>query len=328
VNPTRHSASAAADGEAAFECPLCGIVAASSPLPCGCGRAAALAALPYSVANKFRVQRRIGSGGMGVVYLAREEVLDRDVALKTLPCLRPRAVERLRDEARSMAALNHESLATLYGLEIWRGTPILVVEFFPNGTLASRLCRGPLFPREAVALGIRLARALVYMQARAVLHRDLKPSNIAFTASGDVKLLDFGLATLSSPDVDNAPSDRGGTRGEPFVGTRGYASPETLRGEPSSPSGDRWALAVVLVEAACGVNPFAAKHRGAARGGVVRTDLPAACSARLSEVPELRAFLERALAPSPEDRFHTSGEFLDRLQDVAAALESRAARGR
>ena len=247
MDPARRLRSAAALDEAAFECPQCRIVAASSPLSCGCGRAATLAALPYSVADKFRVERRIGSGGMGVVYLARDAVLDREVALKTLPSLRPRAVERLRDEARAMAALNHESLATLYGLEIWRGTPILVVEYFPSGTLASRLSRGPLSPADAVALGIRLARALVYMHARAVLHRDLKPSNIAFTASGDAKLLDFGLATLSSADVDDEQRDVGGTSGERFIGTRGYASPEVLRGEPSSPSGDRWALAVVLV---------------------------------------------------------------------------------
>jgi hypothetical protein len=328
LDPSRHAAPAAVLGEVAFECPLCGIVAASAPLPCGCGSATTLAALPYSVADKFHVKRRIGSGGMGVVYLARDAVLDRDVALKTLPSLRPRAVERLRDEARAMAALNHESLATLYGLEIWRGTPILVVEYFPNGTLASRLSGGPLSPVEAVTLGIRLARALVYMHARAVLHRDLKPSNIAFTASGDAKLLDFGLATLSSPDVDAEPADSGGTTGEPFIGTRGYAPPETLRGEPSSPSGDRWALAVVLVEAACGANPFAAGHRRATRREATRADLSEICSAKLRTVPELRAFLERALAPSPEHRFPTSGDFLAGLEVIAATLELRPAQVR
>jgi serine/threonine-protein kinase len=227
-----------------------------------------------------------------------------------------------------MAALNHESLATLYGLEIWRDTPVLVVEYFPNGTLASRLSRGPFSPEHAVALGIRLARALVYMHARAVLHRDLKPSNIAFTASGDAKLLDFGLATLSSPGVDDEPSDRSATTGEGFIGTRGYASPETLRGEPSSSSGDRWALAVVLAEAACGVNPFATAHRRATRRGATRADLSEPCSAKLSAVPGLRAFLERALAPSPEHRFRTSGDFLAGLEDIAATLELRAAQVR
>jgi hypothetical protein len=254
------SASAAID-EAAFECPQCGVVAASPSLPCGCGRAAILAALPHWVAQKFRVERRVGTGGMGVVYLAHDAALDRDVALKTLPRLRPGAVARLREEARAMAALNHESLATLYGLEIWRGTPVLVVEYFANGTLATRLSRGPLSLEDAVALGVRLARALVYMHARTMEHRDLKPSNIAFTASGAAKLLDFGLATLSSPpDAGDEPSDRDEMNGEPFVGTRDYAPPEALEGVPSSPNGDRWALAVVILEAASGVNPFAMTH--------------------------------------------------------------------
>jgi hypothetical protein len=318
------SASAAAMDEAAFECPHCGLVTASPLLPCGCGRAATLAALPQWVAHKFRVERRVGSGGMGVVYLAHDSALDRDVALKTLPRLRPGAVARLREEARAMAALNHESLATLYGLEIWRGTPVLVVEYFPNGTLATRLSRGPLSPDDAVALGIRLARALVYMHARAVQHRDLKPSNIAFTASGAAKLLDFGLATLSSPaDADDEPPDEGGMFGEPFVGTRRYAPPEALRGMPSSPNGDRWALAVVILEAASGVNPFATPHQTAARRGAPRVDLPGIGSQRLRAVPELRVFLERALAPLPGDRFHTSDDFLVALEGVADALAVR-----
>jgi hypothetical protein len=322
-HPGLRSAPAAGLGEAAFECPLCGVVTAALPLPCGCQRAATLAALPYWVGEKFRVRRRIGSGGMGVVYLARDAVLDRDVALKTLPCLQPRAVARLRDEARAMAALNHESLATLFGLEIWRGTPVLVVEYFPKGTLASRLSDGPLSPGDVVALGLRLARALVYMHARAVLHRDLKPSNIAFTASGTAKLLDFGLATLASSGVDDERSDRGGMTGERFIGTRGYAPPEALRGEPSSPGGDRWALAVVMLEAVSGINPFATGHQGATRRRAARAGAPGAWSASLRPVPELRMFLERALAPSPEHRFHTSDDFLAGLERIADALALR-----
>jgi hypothetical protein len=316
--------SASAIGEAAFECPQCGIVAAQLPLPCGCGRVAALAALPHWVGHKFRVERRIGSGGMGVVYLAQDTALERDVALKTLPRLRPHAVAQLREEARAMAGLNHESLATLYGLEIWRGTPVLVVEYFPNGTLAARLSRGPLCPDDAVALGIRLARALVYMHVRGVQHRDLKPSNIAFTSSGAAKVLDFGLATLSSSVVaGDEPFDRGGLTGETFVGTPGYAPPEAFRGVPSSPSGDRWALAVVLLEAASGVNPFATVHPTATRRGAKPVDVSGVCAKSLGTVPELRRFLERALALLPEHRFHTSDDFLAALEDVADTLAVR-----
>jgi len=312
------SATAGARDEVAFECPVCGIVGPSAPLPCGCGGPTAVAHLPHIVADKFRVDRRIGSGGMGVVYLAHDTAVDRDVALKTLPSLRPRSVERLRDEARAMAALNHDSLATLYGLEIWCGTPILVVEYFPQGTLAKRLSLAPLSPRETVALGVRLARSLSYMHSRAVHHRDLKPSNIAFTASGAAKLLDFGLATLSSrANEDDERFHDAGVNGEPFVGTPAYAPPEAFLGVRSWQNGDRWALAVVMLEAASGISPFAAACPGAHCAATRVADL---CSRCLQSTPELRVFLERALAPSPGDRFQTSDDFLAALEDVADAL--------
>jgi hypothetical protein len=306
--------------EVAFECSACGGVAPSRPLPCDCGAAAALAALPYCVARKFLVQRRLGSGGTGIVYLARDTTLDRDVALKTLPGLRRDAVRSLRDEARAMAALNHESLATLYGLEMWCGTPVLVVEYFPRGTLARRLAERSLPPADAVALGIRIARALVYMHAMGVLHRDLKPSNIAFSATGAAKLLDFGLATLvsSSTGVDNGPFGGVGTIRERLVGTPAYVPPETYHGAPPSPAVDLWALSVIILEAVSGVNPFSATHRGRrARRAAI---LPDVCSLSLRSVPPLRAVLERALAPAPALRFQTSPEFHAALESVADAL--------
>jgi hypothetical protein len=298
-------------GEAAFECPVCGVVAEWLPLSCGCGADVTLAALPRCLDGKFLVQRRIGAGGMGIVYLARDTALDREVALKTLPALGPAAVRRLRDEARAMAALNHETLATLYGLEMWRHAPVLVVEYFPGGTLAHRLLNGPLWPLEAVALGLRLARALMYMHARGVLHRDLKPSNVAFTATGAAKLLDFGLATLVPP---SASVDRTLSGGEEavstrWVGTPAYVPPETFRGVSPSPAVDLWALSVVLLEAVCGVNPFSTGS-----GGTALPDI----RLRLDSRPALRAFLERALADSPGRRFQTASEFEIGLAAVAA----------
>jgi serine/threonine protein kinase len=280
--------------------------------------------LPHRISDKFRVMRRVGSGGMGVVYLAHDELLGREVALKTLPALNPDAVRRLRDEARAMAALNHDSLATLYGIEIWRGTPVLVVEYFPNGTLAQRLSRGPLSLGDTIALGVRLARGLVYMHARAVLHRDLKPSNIAFTAAGACKLLDFGLATLSQPanSRDESPYGVGATNRR-FAGTLGYAPPEAFRGARPSAESDRWALAVVMLEAASGVNPFAVSHRRAAPREAIQIERSAIGSSTLRAAPELCAFLEGALDPSPQHRFHTSGDFLAALEAVADALAVR-----
>ena len=170
---------------------------------------------------------------MGVVYLAHDTALGREVALKTLPARRDAQVARLRDEARAMAALNHPSLATIYGLEMWRRTPVLVVEYLAGGTLIGRLAQGPLPREEVLALGIRLADALTYMHARGVLHRDLKPGNIGLTADGAMKLLDFGLSADS---------------GTP-AGTPAYLPPEALAGAAPDIAVDLWGLCIVLAEA-------------------------------------------------------------------------------
>jgi hypothetical protein len=218
--------------DAAIECERCGRVSAAA-LRCTCGGAARPASLPPRLAGKFDVLRRRGAGGMGVVYLAHDTALGRDVALKTLPVRRSEAVARLREEARAMAALNHDALATIYGLELWRRTPVLVVEYFAGGTLADVIARRSLTREEVVALGIRLADALAYMHERGLLHRDVKPSNIGFTADGIAKLLDFGL------------SNADGTA----AGTPGYLPPEAISGASPDTSIDLWGLAIVLLQA-------------------------------------------------------------------------------
>ena len=221
-------------GEPAWECGACGRVADGRPLPCECAKPPALAALPHHISGKFVVERRLGAGGMGVVYLARDTSLDRPVALKTLPDLSDRSVARLREEARAMARLNHSSLATLYGLEVWRRTPILVVEYLPGGTLARRIANGPFSRAAVVSLGLSVAGAMEYMHGHGVLHRDVKPSNIAFTAAGAPKLLDFGLVAV----------------GDSLAGTPAYLPPEAFRDAAPGPAFDLWALALTLREAA------------------------------------------------------------------------------
>ena len=234
-------------GNAAMECARCGVVSATTPLPCRCDGAPIAAALPPRLAGKFDVTQRLGAGGTGVVYLARDTALGRDVALKTLPALRDGSVERLRDEARAMAALNHPSLATIYGLDVWRRTPVLVVEHLAGGTLAARLAHGPLAAADVVALGIRLLDALAYMHDRGLLHRDVKPANIGFTADGAAKLLDFGLSAAVGPPA----------------GTPGYLPPEALAGAAPDTAVDLWGAATVLAQAAGrdggGLAPFFAR---------------------------------------------------------------------
>jgi eukaryotic-like serine/threonine-protein kinase len=276
----------------AYECVTCGIVHDARHLPCACGGEPTLAALPRRLGAKFLIERRLGRGGMGVVYLARDLAIGRLVALKTLPALRRGVAAHLRDEARAMAALRHDGLATIYGLESWRHCPVLVVEYFPHGTLAQRLTRGALTPAETRDLGIALARTLTYMHGKGVLHGDLKPSNVAFSASGAPVLLDFGLATLLEPGVD-----------DPVVaGTSAYLPPETLGGAPASPAVDLWSLAVVLLEAVSGAGPVPADERSALMARVID--------------PDLATVLRGALESAPERRFRTSLELETALKRI------------
>jgi hypothetical protein len=309
----------AGEDEAAFECPRCRVVSDSATLPCKCRVPAILAAMPAHLGNAFVVHRRLGSGGMGVVYLARDTVLDRDVALKTLPELTPGAVARLRDEARAMAALNHETLATIYGLELWRRTPVLVVEYLPKGTLARKLIEGPLSTGETIDLGIRVVRALASMHARGLLHRDLKPSNVGFTATGLPKLLDFGLAVLTEPaSVSRQREDGEESRPAPPAGTPAYLPPEAYRGATAGPAFDLWALSVVLLEAISGSNPFAGASRvGTSHrvGTLHRPDL--SVHLRTFSI-DLSTFFERALDRNPEARFRSASQMLSALERLAS----------
>jgi tRNA A-37 threonylcarbamoyl transferase component Bud32 len=226
-----------AGDDAAFECERCGMVGDTPESPCPCAPSVVPAALPSTLAGKFTVVRRLGSGGMGVVYLARDTALGREVALKTLPRIDPGSIDRLRAEARAMAAVSHPALAIIYGLEVWRRTPVLVMEYFAAGTLADAIARGGLTCEAAIDLGIRLADALAAMHAHGVLHRDLKPSNIGISADGTAKLLDFGLA---------------GTDRTTPAGTLAYLPPEARAHGRYDEAVDMWALARAIEEAGGG----------------------------------------------------------------------------
>jgi serine/threonine-protein kinase len=192
---------------------------------------------------------------MGVVYRASDVSLGRDVALKTLPQLSAVAAERLMTEARTMASLSYEDVAVVYGVEQWRGTPLLVMEYLGGGTLSQRLRRGRLEDGEAASLVRQLARSLARVHGRGLYHGDIKPSNIGFAPGGAPKLLDFGLARALSLDPPNGHDFE--ERGRPPLGgTWAYLAPEVRDGAAPGPGLDLWALGVVLCEAWIGVHPF------------------------------------------------------------------------
>ena len=241
------NAPGAGSGEAppAEECPVCRCVsAAGAPPGCACGSAYVATEVPTLLAGKFRLTRRLGAGGMGAVYLARDLRLERDVAIKILTARSLDRLMRLHSEAWAMSTVTHPAVAQIYGVESWRGRPCLVVEFLAGGTLEDRLRDGPLAPAEAVSVVARLADALAALHEKGCLHGDVKPSNIGFTAEGAPKLLDFGLAHA----VDDAAL---------VGGTLPYLSPEVLTGRPAEAADDVWSLCVVLYEMVAGRQPFA-----------------------------------------------------------------------
>jgi len=316
-----------ASDEPATECPQCGLVAASEDTACPCGATLQKASIPCVLQGKFRLERVLGRGGMGVVYLAEDLALVRRVALKTLPRISAELSLRLRSEARSMAAVTHPNLALIYGAESWRGVPVLVMEYLAGGTLTQRLGE-PAPVVDTLKLGVALAEALESMHAQGVLHRDVKPSNIGFTTAGVPKLLDFGLARIleeslgALPPADSlrGPAKRVAakrselTGSDHIVGTPLYLPPETLSGHPASTSQDLWSLSMVLYEAIAGHHPL-------------RTPTGLDLKAVGKPLPDIRQFrqdcprpvaemFQETLAPEMDRRFTTAAQMRERLANL------------
>jgi hypothetical protein len=278
--------------EPAAQCPECRLVWPTSRRDCQCGARTQRAALPAFLLAKFRLERLLGSGGMGLVYLAVDLSLDRRVAIKTLIRLSVEKARRLEREARAMARVRHPNLAVIFGVERWDEYPLLIVEYLEGGTLADRLRQSRMTPREALSLGVVLGDVLDRVHASGMLHRDIKPSNIGYSAEGVPKLLDFGLASLVSdaagtpagdlalPATDGQlPTSTTATSSHHLKGTVPYLSPEAVGGAAPDVSFDLWSLGLVLYESVAGINPLAASGRSATFENI-----------RSAKVPDVRVF--------------------------------------
>src|SRR5437016_2866375 len=208
----------------------------------------------------YVVLEKIGAGGMGVVYRAHDEQLDRDVALKVLPpgtLSDESARRRFRKEALALARLNHPNIGGIYEFGTQDGCDFLVMEFVSGLTLDAKLASGPLPQDEVLRLGTQFADGLQAAHAQGIVHRDLKPGNVRLTSDGRLKILDFGLAEWPQIAEENAATVTL-TRDDYARGTVLYMSPEQLRGKQPDARSDLYSAGVVLYEMATGKRPYTA----------------------------------------------------------------------
>ncbi|HEX9148980.1 MAG TPA: serine/threonine-protein kinase, partial [Thermoanaerobaculia bacterium] len=294
--------------------------------------------MPLAAGSKFGVYSilgPLGSGGMGEVYRAFDTRLGREVAVKTLPeefSDDPERLARFEREARMLAALNHPSIAAIYGLEEAGRARFIVMELVPGETLSEMLSRGPLPFEEALKVARQIADALEAAHERGIIHRDLKPANIKVTPEGRVKVLDLGLAKVfdpkepaSGPDLSVSPtlvSD--GTQPGVILGTVEFMSPEQARGKAVDKRTDIWSFGCVLYELLTGRRVFAGETPTDVLAAILTAEprwelLPGETPARI------RDLLRRSLQKDPNHRLRDIGDARIEI-DQALALAPEAFR--
>ncbi len=264
----------------------------------------------------YEVHTRIGAGGMGEVYRARDTKLGRDVAIKILPphfTSDPDRLARFEREARMLASLNHPHIGAIYGLEDADGVRALVLELVDGETLADRIARGPIPLHDTLSIARQIADALEAAHEKGIIHRDLKPANIKITPDGVVKVLDFGLAKAASADaatVDMTQSPTitvGGTREGVILGTAAYMSPEQAKGRPADKRADVWAFGIVLYEMLTGRPAFAGETISDVIAKVIERE-PDWSALSASTPVRLRELLRRCVRKDPKTRLQAIGD--------------------
>lgn len=280
----------------------------------------------------YEIQGLLGAGGMGEVYRARDPRLQRDVALKILPtkgATDPERLSRFAREAQILAALNHPNVGAIYGLEQGPDQSALVLELVDGRTLAEVVAESRLPVSEALRIAREIAAAVQAARARGIVHRDLKPANVKLTSSGQVKVLDFGLAKVFEPNApgSDAPTVAGVTQAGVVIGTPAYMAPEQARGLPTGKAADVWAFGCLLYELLSGHRAF---------GGTTVSDTIAAVLTAPIELQRLppetprsvRRVLRRCLERDVEKRLRDLGDACLDLQEDDDHEAIYAARGR
>jgi TolB-like protein/Tfp pilus assembly protein PilF len=278
----------------------------------------------------YRIESLIGAGGMGEVYLARDELLGRKVALKFLPerlTTEATQLSRFKTEARTASALNHPNILTVYEIGTEGSRQFIATEFIEGPTLRASLEHGRMNLHDALGIAVQAASALAAAHEAGVVHRDIKPENIMLRPDGYVKVLDFGIAKLTEQRPASDNHDIGTTaalemRQGPVIGTARYMSPEQARGQTTDARSDIWSLGVVLYEMVAGNPPFSGATPSDCVASILMTEPPPLSGVVPDVSVKLQGIVQKALRKNSEERYQTIKEMLADLRRLHDSSES------
>ena len=272
--------------------------------------------------GRYEIRSKIGEGGMGEVYRARDTQLGREVAVKVLPTAYSEdrnRLHRFEQEASAASALNHPSILAIYDIGTHDGSPYIVSELLEGETLRSRVGGAATAQRRVIDYALQIARGLAAAHEKGIVHRDLKPDNIFITNDGRVKILDFGIAKLTQPEgvqsQTEIPTKRVDTEPGVVMGTVGYMSPEQVRGRPVDHRSDIFSFGAILYEMLSGRRAFHGESAADTMSAILKEDPPDLSDTNQNVSPALERLVNHCLEKNPEARFHSA-------RDLAFALEA------
>ena len=287
---------------------------------------------PGTTVSHYQIVCLIGAGGMGRVYRAHDQRLDRDVAIKTLApevIPNPRSLQQFEQEARAASALNHPNILTIYDVGEFQGVRYIVSEFVDGPTLSEKLSKGPLDVAQALNIVIQVAGGLVAAHAAQIVHRDIKPENLVVRADGLVKILDFGIAKLSEERRTMRmsaaqPSAGAHSHTGSIIGTAKYMSPEQARGQRVDGRTDIFSLGTVIYEMVAGKAPFQGDTDSDVVAEILKTDPPPLDQAAPGVPEGLSRIVSKAIRKNRDERYESAAQLLADLTSLREDLSFRA----
>src|SRR6266850_5663370 len=278
---------------------------------------------PNTTIAQYTIVSKIGEGGMGVVWRARDAKLGRDVAIKVLPASLSENTDRLNrfeQEAQAAGALNHPNILVIHHIGIHAGAPYIVSELLEGETLRDRMAGAALPPRKAIDYALQIARGLAAAHEKGIVHRDIKPDNIFITNDGRAKILDFGLAKLTSAtdgtqSQSEVPTRKVNTDPGTVMGTMGYMSPEQLKSQAADHRSEIFSFGAILYEMLSGKRAFRGDSMAETMSAILREDPPDLSETNRTVSPALERVVRHCLEKNPAERFHSA-------RDLAFAIES------